>query len=119
MDQPIDVLLIEDDFADALLVKELLHDADPSISTHWFTSLAAATDELNAANGCILLDLNLPDAVGLEGLRTVLRTAPDATVIVLTGLTDRSHGLQAVAAGLGVAVLQRSLLARLVFTPEG
>ncbi|MGH9021846.1 MAG: PP2C family protein-serine/threonine phosphatase, partial [Acidimicrobiia bacterium] len=48
---------------------------------------------------CVLLDLGLPDASGLEGLRQVLSLAPRAAVVVLTGLADRGVTVQAMATG--------------------
>ena len=49
--------------------------------------------------GCILLDLHLPDAQGLEAVTQMLAAAPAAPVVVLTGLAEESAGLAAVAAG--------------------
>jgi serine phosphatase RsbU (regulator of sigma subunit) len=96
---PVPVLLIEDDEADAILVREYLHDAGLAVSLSWQQSLAAATPELQAGPVCVLLDLGLPDSVGFEGLRHVLSTAPDAAVLVLTGASDASLGIAAMAAG--------------------
>ena len=47
----------------------------------------------------MLLDLNLPDARGLEAVTQILAAAPGAPVVVLTGLAEESAGLAAVAAG--------------------
>ena len=57
------VLLIEDDEADALLVREYLADAGLGVSLSWQQSLAAATPELAAGPVCVLLDLGLPDSM--------------------------------------------------------
>ena len=98
-DEVVPVLLIEDDEADAILVQEYLHDAGLGVSLSWQQSLAAATPELQAGPVCVLLDLGLPDSVGFDGLRHVLRLAPDAAVLVLTGASDASLGVAAMAAG--------------------
>jgi serine phosphatase RsbU (regulator of sigma subunit) len=95
----LDVVLIEDDIGDAVLVQELLHEADTEIETVWYRTLGEASSGLGAGTACVLLDLHLPDTNGLDGLRSVLRLAPHASVIVLTGLIDRDAGLRAVAAG--------------------
>jgi serine phosphatase RsbU (regulator of sigma subunit) len=95
----LDVILIEDDVGDAFLVQELLAEADDKIETVWYRTLQEAMPHLRQATGCVLLDLHLPDASGLEGLVRVLRLAPHASVVVLTGLVDREQGLKAVAAG--------------------
>jgi serine phosphatase RsbU (regulator of sigma subunit) len=93
------VLLIEDDQADALLVQEYLDDAGLAVALSWRKSLADATPELEAGPLCVLLDLGLPDSVGFEGLQHVLKLAPDAAVLVLTGANDSSLGIGAMKAG--------------------
>lgn len=93
------VLLIEDDAGDAFLVRELLADVDPSLVIEWVHSLEAAKGVLPDAFDCILIDLGLPDASGLEGLESVLQVAPDVPVIVLTGLSQEDSGVKAVAIG--------------------
>jgi FixJ family two-component response regulator len=98
-DEVVPVLLIEDDEADAILVREYLHDAGLGVSLSWQQSLAAATPELQAGPVCVLLDLGLPDSVGFDGLRHVLTLAPDAAVLVLTGASDASLGVAAMTAG--------------------
>lgn len=92
------LLLVEDDDGDALLVEELLRDAglDTDVTRAW--SLEAAVDALAVPVDCILLDLGLPDASGLDAL-VKLRDASDAAVVVLTGLDDADRGLEAVGAG--------------------
>jgi serine phosphatase RsbU (regulator of sigma subunit) len=98
-DEVVPVLLIEDDEADAILVREYLADAGLGVSLSWQQSLAAATPELSAGPVCVLLDLGLPDSVGFEGIRHVLSLAPDAAVLVLTGASDESLGIAAMSAG--------------------
>ncbi len=98
-DEVVAVLLIEDDEADAILVREYLRDAGLGVSLSWQQSLAAATPELEAGPVCVLLDLGLPDSVGFDGLRHVLSLAPDAAVLVLTGASDASLGVAAMSAG--------------------
>ncbi|WP_413450540.1 SpoIIE family protein phosphatase [Georgenia phoenicis] len=92
------LLLVEDDDGDAVLVEELLHDAgiDTDVTRAW--SLEAALDALAMPVDCILLDLGLPDASGLDALLQ-LRRASSAAVVVLTGLDDADRGLEAVGAG--------------------
>lgn len=95
----VQVLLIEDDHADALLVREYLHDAGLPVDLSWRPSLSEATPDLEAGPVCVLLDLGLPDSVGFDGLRRVLDLAPDAAVLVLTGASDASLGIAAMSAG--------------------
>lgn len=93
------VLLIEDDEADALLVQEYLSDAGLDVSLTWERSLAEATPELETGPVCVLLDLGLPDSTGFDGLRRVLDLAPEAAVLVLTGASDASLGIEAMTVG--------------------
>jgi diguanylate cyclase (GGDEF)-like protein len=48
---------------------------------------------------CILLDLGLPDAEGVEGLNRLRIVAPDVPVVVLTGTDDETVGLAALQSG--------------------
>ena len=96
---PTRVLLVEDDEGDAFLVRELLLDAGADIELHRARSLAEAYPQLSADFDCVLLDLGLPDAQGMQALRTVLEAAPTIAVLVLTGLADEHRGTEAVAAG--------------------
>lgn len=94
------VLLIEDDEGDALLVEELVEDSGIDVRLGRARSLAHALDLLAAeAPSCVLLDLHLPDAQGLDGLKKVLTVSAEAAVVVLTGLSEEQAGLSAVAAG--------------------
>ncbi len=95
---PIHLLLVEDDDGDALLVEELLREAGISTELTRAWSLEAALDALSVGVDCILLDLGLPDASGLDAL-VKLRETTDSALVVLTGLDDSPRGVQAVAAG--------------------
>ncbi len=92
------VLLVEDDEGDAFLVKELLAETDAPIELIVATSLREAMRRLSGVH-CVLLDLGLPDADGIEGLRTLLASAGRAAVLVLTGRFDEPLGVAAVAEG--------------------
>ena len=98
---PDTILLVEDDDADVMLVEELLADSGMHASLAAVRSLAEAAGLLSqgTAPGCVLLDLHLPDAQGLEAVTRMLAAAPGAPVVVLTGLAEESAGLAAVAAG--------------------
>jgi serine phosphatase RsbU (regulator of sigma subunit) len=96
--QRIRVLLIEDDDGDALLVDELLLDAGAPFSVRRARSMAEARGVL-ADTACVLLDLELPDSRGLQGVRMLQEIRPDLAVVVLTGISDEHLGEQAVAAG--------------------
>lgn len=96
---PVRVILVEDDHGDAFLVEELLAGARVAFELTWVQNLADATAALDPGVRCVLLDLALPDATGMEGLTKILELAPQAAVIVLTGLADEHRGVEAVAIG--------------------
>lgn len=87
---PTNVLLIESNPADAQLIQHALVTTNGVFSTEWVTSLAAALDFLNlSAVEVILLDLALPDGLGLDAFDIVLAAAPNALILVLsTGIDD-------------------------------
>lgn len=96
LDGPLRLLLVEDDAGDALLVRELLDEVGLAGGLTWVRTLDEATSRLDV--DCVLLDLGLPDAFGLVAVERLLAAGAPA-VVVLTGLSDGSTGVAAVAAG--------------------
>ncbi|KAF4407883.1 PP2C family protein-serine/threonine phosphatase [Streptomyces lycii] len=109
--EPESLLLVEDDSGDALLVEELLTDSDIRTELIWVRSLAEAKERLAATGrpGCILLDLHLPDASGVDAVGQILGAAPHTAVVVLTGRSEDEAGLAAVAAGAQDYLVKGSL----------
>ncbi|UTI66423.1 fused response regulator/phosphatase [Paraconexibacter antarcticus] len=99
--RPIRLLLVEDDDGDAFLVTELLDEAGIATDVTRARTVAEARALLTdgPAPDCVLLDLGLPDASGLDALTQVREVAQTSALVVLTGDVDRSRGLAAVAAG--------------------
>ncbi|MFF3750916.1 PP2C family protein-serine/threonine phosphatase [Streptomyces sp. NPDC002018] len=95
------ILLVEDDAGDALLVEEMLADSDLDFSLTWCQSLAEGQRFLAGRTTpvCVLLDLHLPDVHGIDAVTRILATAPDAAIVVLTGMAEGEAGLTAVATG--------------------
>ncbi|WP_435880067.1 PP2C family protein-serine/threonine phosphatase [Streptomyces atroolivaceus] len=95
------LLLVEDDSGDALLVEEMLTDSELDAPLTWCKTMAEARRFLLGCRTpvCVLLDLHLPDVNGLDAVRQLVESAPDAAVIVLTGLDESETGLSAVAQG--------------------
>lgn len=99
LSQPL-VLLVEDDPGDALLVEELVADSALKMRLQWVRSMAEAREALAfEVPDCVLLDLHLPDAQGLEAMTMVRSHADHVAVVVLTGLAEEETGSAAVAAG--------------------
>ncbi len=98
---PIQLLLVEDDTGDAVLVESLLAGVAPNVDVSHVERLREAEEMLGSPPGvdCVLLDLGLPDAMGLEGLERVRAAAPDAAIVVLTGHDDERRGVEALSRG--------------------
>ncbi|WP_354698378.1 hypothetical protein DSM112329_04052 [Paraconexibacter sp. AEG42_29] len=98
---PLRLLLVEDDDGDAFLVTELLDSAGAEADVTRARTVAEARELLRHGPlpDCVLLDLGLPDAVGLDALTAVRAAAGPVALVVLTGDIDRARGLAAVAAG--------------------
>ncbi len=95
---PLRVLLVEDDEGDALIVRLLFEETGAHVE---LTHVQRLVDAEPIASGfdCALLDLNLPDATGLEGLQRLRAAAADLAILVLTGMSDDGRGTEALAAG--------------------
>jgi serine phosphatase RsbU (regulator of sigma subunit) len=114
LSETLTLLLIEDDDGDAFLVEELLKQADAPPRITWVRSLAETRAKLTSKIQCVLVDLSLPDATGLEALQEVLAMAPHAAVLVLTGLRDVHVGVAAVQAGAQDYLVKQDVDARLL-----
>lgn len=98
--QSLSLLLVEDDRADAVLVEDLITDAVTDIQVVWAKSMAHAERALESARpDCVLLDLHLPDASGIDALNRIANLDATVPIVVLTGLNDEYFGASAVAAG--------------------
>jgi signal transduction histidine kinase len=94
------ILLIEDNLGDALLVREYLSDADPSVELIHKTSLQDAVAILADNNiDAILLDLSLPGTQGLETVHRARALAPHHPIVVLSGISDRGTAVLALQNG--------------------
>ena len=95
------VLLVEDNDGDARLVELMLKSTfGPDVDLARAHNLTDALTSLDTApRDCVILDLGLPDATGLEAVRTIKARSPMMAVVVLTGQADEAMGTAAVAAG--------------------
>jgi len=97
----INVLLVEDNPADARLVRELFVEIEASeFELSHADTLSTALDALdNYEFDVMLLDLSLPDAQGLHAVKNILQVTPQLPIVVLSGIDDADLSLQAVQAG--------------------
>jgi len=100
-DKQYKILLIEDNPGDSRLIQEALREVSGvDIELVKAELLATGLDILAEDDiEVVLLDLTLPDSMGLETLDQVRHYAPEAPVVVLTGLDDEDLALKAVQAG--------------------
>jgi serine phosphatase RsbU (regulator of sigma subunit) len=103
------VLLVEDDDGDARLVQDELLERLPKARLLRSRTLAEAVQALKGRIDCVLLDLGLPDATGIDAVSRLRAAIPAAPLIVLTGLDDEAAGLAAVAAGAQDYLLKGNL----------
>ncbi|MBQ12658.1 MAG: hypothetical protein CMJ45_14050, partial [Planctomyces sp.] len=95
------LLLVEDVPGDARLLRETLADGpSTNIELEWTDTLSSTLERL-AEGGIdlILLDLGLPDSVGLDTLSKVKESAPAIPVVVVTGDNNHAAGVKAVQSG--------------------
>ena len=94
------VLLVEDNPADARLVREMLRDVSPSPTVTHAVRLNEAVDHLRTEGfNAVLLDLTLPDSNGIDTFARARSEAPHAPIVVLTGLADEALAARAVREG--------------------
>jgi DNA-binding NtrC family response regulator len=95
------ILLIEDNPGDARLVEILLDESD--FDNYDVINKQSLNDGIEIHKqmdfAVVLLDLSLPDSRGFETLERFVQAQPMANVIVMTGLSDKALGLNAVKAG--------------------
>jgi diguanylate cyclase (GGDEF)-like protein/PAS domain S-box-containing protein len=95
------LLLIEDNAADAMLIRKLL--ADPRVGpfqVEWVENLSGALERLSKRGiAAIVADLSLPDSRGLQTLDRLLLAAPRVPILVVSGMDDEDMGSQAVQHG--------------------
>lgn len=79
-------LAIEDDVVDIRILEEVIAEGDGSIVIGVCRSIKEAEAALaRGGYDVILLDMFLPDAVGLEGLKRLLQLFPEVPIVIMTG----------------------------------
>jgi len=104
---PLHILLVEDNPADADLIREALADIDdgtpvgaPAFELAHVDRLARAEEALAVKEiDLVLLDLSLPDSQGFDTFRRLTRRYPELPVVVLSGLADETLAVKAVREG--------------------
>ncbi|MDO8302137.1 MAG: response regulator, partial [Sedimentisphaerales bacterium] len=102
VEQNIKILLIEDNLADAGLLKASLATANGSkFKIEHAVRLKDALAKLSSEHfDVLLLDLSLPDSTGLETVSAIQKISKHIPIIVLTGNEDEELGIEAVRKGV-------------------
>jgi len=95
------VLVVEDNAADALWIKETLEDIGSiRLLVAYATTVAEAKESLEREKfDALVLDLGLPDSQGLETLIQLRTAAPTTPIVVLSELDDRTLAREAMRLG--------------------
>ncbi len=100
MDRLHSVLLVEDNPGDSRLLAEMLRDLGGDVQLTTAETLTAGIAAVEADRpDVVLLDLGLPESIGLETYRRLKAAAPEVAVVVLTGNTDIQLAVSAVDEG--------------------
>ena len=100
MNEPLTILLVEDNPEDVLLIREYLHSTGARFELHVSERLGGGIEALaRQPFHVVLLDLGLPDSTGLETFARMHLAAGAIPIVVLTALDDEGVGLRAVQAG--------------------
>ena len=102
MTVPLQILLIEDNPADASMITGLLTQARGwEFALTWANDLSRGLERLREMHfDVLLLDLGLPESSGLATVKRLFAQAqPVPTLIVLSGLTDEEIAIKALQAG--------------------
>lgn len=99
--EPLRVLIVEDNELDRrAMVRALSSVAETTFEVDVSTDLATAVAAVREDDfDCILLDLSLPDSVGLDSVDALLDANERTPVVVLTGLDDPTVAVAAVRRG--------------------
>lgn len=96
------VLLIEDEPADAYILRRILEseEVDECLELVHSACLDEGLAQLEAVSfDCVLLDLQLPDSQGLGTFEKIRQRRPEVPVVVLSGLDDKTVAVAAVREG--------------------
>jgi len=107
----IKILLIEDNEGDVRLIREMLNEVKNLAFNVEASGLLNKTLKIFESRkfDAILLDLNLPDSVGIETVSKTLEVIRDTPIIVLTGLNEESLAISMVKMGVQDYIVKEQL----------
>lgn len=110
-DRPISVLLVESDPQGHASLQEVFDAASHArFEVEWVRRLSDALERLSKGGiDVVLLDLDLPDSVGVNTFERTNAFAPDVPIVVLTALDDQALAMRLVQAGAQDYLLKGSV----------
>ena len=94
------ILVIEDNAGDFILVNEYLEEAFPNATIFHAYNLKNGTDLLEKEKiDIILLDLTLPDGMGISSFHSINSKFPGVPVVILTGLGATEIAIESLKVG--------------------
>jgi len=100
VENPVQILLVEDSTGDARLFQELLADSKTPFSIENVRRLSEAVKRLERGGiDVVMSDLSLPDSQGLATFEKLHAAAPQVPIIVLSGLDDETLAVETVRRG--------------------
>ena len=107
---PTRILVVDDDDAFRESVCAAIARDNDLVLAAQVNSVAAAREAIGHGDFDVaLIDLGLPDGNGIDLIREISRTLPDADVMVVTVFGDEAHVLASIEAGATGYLLKRSL----------
>lgn len=117
--EPIKVLLVEDNEADARFIQEMLKEIKSKFKLVHATKLGEGLQLLDKETfDVLLLDLSLPDSMGFDTFENAHAHEPDLPIVILSGLDDEELAIRAVRQGaqdylikgdVGTRILSRAI----------
>lgn len=110
MNEPLRVLLIEDNPDDAVLLQAALEEGGLAVAVTRVETEADLRDALTRAWDVVISDYRLPRFDGLAALRLVRALDPDVPFILVSGAVGEEIAVEAMREGAGDFVLKDRLL---------
>ncbi len=100
IEEPVKVLLVEDDPGDAKLVRLALAESAHPYEVEVVERVSTALERMDdSVFDVVLLDMRLPDSQGIDTVSKVHAECPNIPIVVLTGLDDEDTGVHALRIG--------------------
>jgi signal transduction histidine kinase/FixJ family two-component response regulator len=109
------LLLVEDNAGDVYLLNNFLKSGSiPFTISHSSTLKDAIQNSLTNYYDVVLLDLGLPDSIGIETLKKMIASGVKIPIVVMTGLDDEEVALRTVKEGAQDYLVKNNITAEAI-----